>query len=105
MIGKNFYATGIILKCYGKDKWAAQIKFFDSGFCDDRSTEGELTTRYFIDIETAIDVIREDAEKMGIKISPVLMGYGDGEDEKWPMPENWKDILQEQAKRLKWIAD
>ena len=68
MVGDKFWSTGVILKWNQySNQWAATIKFFDSGFCQDGSTEGEIHTRYYCDdINDAIRVVMEDAKKLGI---------------------------------------
>lgn len=106
MIGESFKSSGIILKYGGKGKWAAIVKFFDAGFCEDKSTEGQLHTRYFVNIETAIDTIVEDATRMGIEFMVndtgrrCLVGFEYGESADWPMPTGWKQILRDQAERI-----
>lgn len=110
MVGEKYWACGVVLKYSAShwnasDKcWAAALNFFDSGFCQDESTEGSLTTRYFVRIETAIDTLIADAAKLGIKVDPFLYAYGDGEDGNWPMPQGWEQILIDQARRIGWTS-
>lgn len=110
MIGDKYWSTGISLKWDGRDKWAAIADFFDSGFCDDESTEGQLRTRYYVNLDTAIDTLIEDATRLGIdfRVSPgtkssFLYCYHD-DDKEWPLPEGWREILNEQAKRIGWLT-
>lgn len=110
MIGEAYWSTGVTLKWFKDDRWTAEVKFFDSGFCEDKSTEGHLITRYYINIQTAIDTIIADAEKIGIEFKKnedgqaMLFGKHDGLSEDWPMPSNWRQILIEQAERIGWKA-
>ena len=111
MTGNKYWSTGIILKYLEPNRWAAKVQFFDNGTAsEDKSTKGTLTTSYFVGLETAIDTIKADAERLGIEFKttpgrtgmPMLLAHGDGESEDWPMPENWKEILAEQAERIGW---
>ena len=110
MVGDHYISTGINLRYsryHDRDMWTATAKFMDAGFCDDLATEGEIHTRYFQPIETAIDTCRKDAESMGIQWGtvnglPYLYIEGDGESKEWPAPDNWREVLQEQAKRIGW---
>ena len=114
MIGEQYWATGIILRpttryfpIYGnKVQWAATVKFFDDGFCQDESTEGELKTRYFgDDLAKAIDTVRQDASKLNIRFERVglpafLSIEGDGESKDWSPPPGWRELLRAQAARI-----
>lgn len=107
MIGDTYWTTGIKLKYDGRPdnggKWSANLDFYDDGFCDDESTEGTLHTRYYVEIETAIDTLIADAKRLGIEIKkgigdkPFLMLYQDGERY---VPDSWRKVLQEQAERI-----
>jgi len=111
MIGDKYWATGISLKYgyagSGRNGWVATINFLDSGFCEDKATEGRLHTRYFVDLETAIDTVLADADHLGIEVrgireTPNLYVQGDGEDQSIELPSNWRELLQEQSDRLGW---
>lgn len=110
MVGDTYYSTGISLiytEHHGEDTWTATAKFFDGGFGNDLSTEGEIHTRYFQGIETAIDTCKADAERLGIVFRmfdglPRLYIEGDGESSDWPPPPGWRDTLQKQAARIGW---
>ncbi|MBU2249781.1 MAG: hypothetical protein KKD77_23745 [Gammaproteobacteria bacterium] len=108
MIGNTYWSTGISVRSDGHGKWAAFLRFQDDGFAEDGATEGWLTTRYFEPLAQAIDTIKADAEKLGIQFRgtigeiPFLWGEQDGESKEWPMPVNWRELLQEQARRLGW---
>ena len=109
MVGDHYYSTGITLRCDGGE-WTAKATFQDAGFCDDLATEGEIHTRYFQAIETAIDTLKADAERLGIKWQAVfgsapwlyMEGDGDGDGDEWPAPDGWRETLQAQAQRIGW---
>jgi hypothetical protein len=104
MVGEQYWATGVNMRHFD-GKWAATVEFFDNGFCDDASTQGALRTRYFVPLETAIDTIIADAAKLGIEFRERnLYAEEDGESKDWPMPEDWREVLEAQAKRIgfKW---
>lgn len=117
--------------CVAEYGWMASLNFLDDGFnSDDRdngqiSTEGTLRTRYFVRahdehappnvvseghrkaLQVAIDVLRADAERLGVRFSsaasgPWLYYQGDGESDEWPPPDGWRLLLAEQATRLGW---
>lgn len=103
MIGNGYWSTGISLKYSEGHGWSAKCKFLDNGFCQDKSTEGKLYSRYFGPLEVVIDNVKADAEKLGIEFQePVIYGHADGESKKWPLPPNWKTILKGQADRIGW---
>lgn len=107
MVGPQYWSTGIQLKYHGEGKWSARAEFFDDGFVDHRSSEGELRARYIGAIENVIDVVRADVERLGIRFNrnqndkPVLMAWRENDDE-YPMPKDWKLILFSQASRIGW---
>lgn len=103
MIGNEYWATGVILSCLRDGEWRAKVEFFDAGFCDNKSTEGELKTRYLIDVELAIDTVIEDAEKLGIVFQEkniYMIGDGEWKDEYYP--DNWRQIIGKQCDRIGW---
>ena len=111
MVGETYFSTGIVLRwtqtTLGSGEWTAKAKFQDAGFCNDEATEGEIHTRYFQAIQTAIDTLKADAERLGIKWQsalgkPWLYMEGDGEDSEWPAPDGWRETLQAQAQRIGW---
>lgn len=84
----------------GKMGWWAEAKFRDEGWAQDNTIEGTLSTTYGQNIESAIDCIIQDIEKLSIEL--IKGSYLDyTQDEKtFPPPNNWKKILAEQAKRV-----
>ena len=112
MIGDKYWSTGITLKWWDHDEkpWTATLSFYDDGFCDGRSTEGTLHLRYFVATAAeAIDLLKADAERLGITWSsvgncPQLYLKGDGEDPEWPPPPNWQEHLAAEAKRIGWSS-
>lgn len=128
MIGNGYWATGITVR-YGYSGsdlygWGAEVEFFDSGFCDDDtdsgaiSTEGTLRTRYFVRegdgpdadaLSAAVDAVKRDADRLGITWSAApspatatVYYRGDGEDENYPPPDGWREMVNAQAGRLGW---
>lgn len=104
MIGNRYWSTGINLKYTSySNQWSATLKFFDSGFCQDESTEGKLYTRYYVDDPIqAIKTLIEDAGKLGIdfkhgKDGKIILMWGKAE--RTNKPKNWKCILEDIAKR------
>lgn len=120
MIGNGYWATGISLRWSNRHggMWGATVNYYDDGFCSDDpdnsqiSTEGELRTRYLVRdgsnadaLTVVIDTIVADAARLGINWretcgSAQLYYEGDGEDADWPPPPDWKEMLDEQARRL-----
>lgn len=101
MIGSEYWATGIKV-CYlaYKNQWSATVEFFDDGFCQDESTQGTIYSRYFADIEIVLDVVKRDAEKLGIvwKHKNIYVEHdGEGDVE---LPSDWREIIQRQAERI-----
>ena len=108
MVGK-IWTTGITLK-YEGNRWYASADIHDDGFCDGKSIKGEVSTSYGLPIASAIDVILEAIEMLGMsKEFPLhadrrgrLYYVEDGHSKEYPPPENWLDLLREQANRIGW---
>lgn len=73
--------------------------------------EGTIHTRYFEDtLEKAIDMVIEMADRFGVKFHPqeeavpYLYYKGDGEDKENKPPENWRQLLNAEARRRKWAS-
>jgi hypothetical protein len=119
MIGRRYWSTGISLR-YGGDRnpaWSGGLSFSDDGWGSDDpsagaiSTVGELSTRYFVAtggthqraLRLVTDTLIHDAEALGIEFhDPMLYAHQDGEDPDYPMPDDWVELLGEQAERLGW---
>jgi hypothetical protein len=112
MIGNGYWATGITVhhgyagsRGYG---WGATLDFLDDGFMAEDSTQGTLCTRYYVtSLARAIDLIKADAERLGITFRqgdelPMLYYKGDGEDPDYPPPVGWRAMLADQAERIGW---
>lgn len=69
MIGAGYWSAGIVIyrrSTDGRD-WSVSLKFYDSGFAQDQSTEGELRVRYLAaDLDAAVDTLKADADRLGI---------------------------------------
>lgn len=122
MIGNGWWSTGIIVEYRyaggGEHGWTAKAEYCDDGFVDDIpgtdhiATQGVLTTRYAVgdhdagsSLAAVIDVVRADAERLGITWKwPTLYYRGDGTDIEHPPPEGWRDMLKEQARRIGWAT-
>lgn len=121
----GYWAVGITVTwnahAYGyggqwKPGWRAEFSFYDDGFGGKDvdadhghvSTGGTLSTRYFIpDGETtsglsaAVDAILNDAKRLGIEFTHQALYYkGDGEDENFPPPPDWRRALAVEADRI-----
>lgn len=109
MVGTEYWYTGITVKHSG-GKWCASLDFYDSDFCDDDSTEGRLTTRYFIDgLSRAIDILLADAARLGLVPShtmpdcPTIYVPGDGEGaESAALPPDWRAQVRAECERRGW---
>ena len=127
MIGETYWATGISIRYgysgEGRYGWAAEVAFYDNGFCDDDtdtgtiSTQGTLATRYFVregdgvdadGLAAAVDTVKADAERLGIRfrddeaLSPAVYYEEDGTGGQYPPPAGWRDLVNAQAVRLGW---
>lgn len=117
MIGDTYWTTGIIVTFARPQpphndppRYGARLDFFDSGFAEDGSTEGELYVRYMqIDLGEVLDTLIADAARLGIEFRhtddlPQLYVNGDGEDPDEYLPADWREQLQVQADRLGWTT-
>lgn len=126
MIGSGYWSTGITVEYryagQGDYGWAAKVAYLDDGFVDDNpgarniSTEGTLHTRYAVRdctdgtsaLAAVIDVIKADAERLGITWkTPAIYYQGDGHIENiddLPAPEGWRQMLRDQAQRIGWSS-
>lgn len=123
MIGNGYWATGIeVWRTYsgmGQDGWCAEVAYYDDGFCNDEpgttaiSTEGSLRTRYAVrdaedgrsSLSYVIDVIKADAERLGIRWLAVGAGgptlYYNPEFDR---PEGWPELVAAESARIGWPA-
>lgn len=112
MIGDKYWTVGIKVRpSYSPIRgwqWQAVVKFYDDGFMEARSTEGELHTRYFIDgdergLDIALRTVRADAQALGIEFKTKHVYIeGDGTSAEYPPPANWKQILHDAAEGMGW---
>lgn len=119
MIGNGYWSNGITVR-YSDGRWSASVDYYDNGFANDRadagevSTEGTIHTRYFLRdgkttdaLTVAVDVVKADAERFGIiwntpGVGPFVYMDGDGENGGRPLPSNWRELVDAQARRLGW---
>lgn len=103
-----YWSTGITI-CREYSGWKIYLKFFDGGFCEKDSTEGELRVRYLVkdeELSRAIDVLKADAERFGIDLKygtvhGTIYYEGDGEAESaCPPPKDWREIATREAERI-----
>lgn len=121
MIGAMYWSVGItVWQVYGdngRDQWHAEATFCDDGFCDMQSSEGVIRCRYVGPLSQVVDVVKADAERLGIHWSDPSMSTdesrhfgtatifyrGDGEHTDIPpAPFNWRDRVNAEATRLGW---
>jgi hypothetical protein len=115
MIGDRYWSLGIRINPHsqkdGEWRWTVRLEFYDDGFAQDGSTEGTLTVRYVTtDLDAAIDLLKADAEKLGIRwvsaergvpLHPNVALSGNEED---PKLEWVKSIADAQSERLGWTS-
>lgn len=124
----EYWSTGIVLTWQPErpghaEAWSAHLDYLDEGFLDDEpaagriSTEGTLRTRYPVEdvdgvnvLAVVLDVLIADAERLGIVWRnsvdgwPMLYYRGDGEDDDYPPPAGYRELLREQAERVGWAT-
>ena len=122
MIRNDRWSTGIVVDYryagQGAYGWTAKADYLGDGFCDDVpgtahiSTEGTLRTRYAVrnaedgtsSLGAVIDVIKADAERMGVTWTEDVALYVEGEGESHDdFPDGWRAMIREQAAR--WLRD
>jgi len=103
-VGINVYSDGgVDDKNYDKDRWWAMVNFQDHSHCQDRGISGMIKNKYPINLTLAIDTIIEDCDKLGInflktQFTGLYLMYYNKED--YPPPDDWKQLLDEQAERI-----
>lgn len=125
MIGSGYWSIGITVAWTyaggGDYGWRASLSFLDDGFCSDDadqgvvSTEGKLQTRYAVRegdtadaLTVVIDTLIADAQRLGILLAQpgggtaALYYEGDGENDEFPPPDGWRELLGQHADRLGW---
>lgn len=102
MVGQKYYSPGITIKYHGvPNRWSAEVTFSDSGHANPKSTQGAVRNSYVIDLRSAIDVVKADAENLGIVwTEPCLFMHDDGRSTDFPPPENWQKIMMSEAARI-----
>lgn len=120
----GYWATGITLRYRGyqgnhPESWGGNVNFYDDGFLNNNpaagevSTEGRLHTRYFVEsydgdaaLTAVIDTLIADAGRLGIRFVGTAAGkpmlWCESEDEDFPPPAGWRNMLRAQAERIGW---
>jgi hypothetical protein len=125
----KYWSTGITIRYRAPSNdrpamWGAALDYYDDGFAGDDdpaaqriSTEGTLRTRYLVEdaedtftLAVVLDVLIADAAALGIALRgpsgdpPCLYVKGDGEHDDVELPDDWREILREQAERIGWAT-
>jgi len=106
MHNNKLYASGIAVWHDGHEGWRAKVTFDDFGHCDRGSIHGHIATKYADELSYSVDTIKQDAEKLGIifysipDFAPTVFYPGDGEWPEYLPPNNWREILRQEAKRI-----
>ena len=106
IIRHDLHATTMVV-WYGysgsnKYGWWAECHWQDKKFCESKTVEGKIYTRYAEETLTiAIDAILEVINTFGLKLWDKFSLYykDDGENKEYPPPKSWKQILQEEARK------
>lgn len=126
MNGPSYFSTGIALRYHdegdvllrttgvidrvgpGGAGWTATVAFSDDRHPLDRSrVVGALSTHHPMPAGEAIDLVKADAESLGITWDnpPELSVYGlDYISWPPPLPEGWRELVKAQCHRLGWQA-
>lgn len=117
MIGDGYWSSGIMLSYHPSSHgWHAAAKYYDDGFAHSDADTGQISTvgvlesRYYIPdgrerdgLTAVLDAVKADAEQLGIHWrDPALFVPGDDEDPQQPLPDGWRGLLDEHARRLGW---
>lgn len=111
MHGDKLFATGIVIRQDWRGGWWAEATFEDFGHCDRGSVMGHIETKYADDdLPYTIDTIKRDVESLGVEfaqldgVSPALLYSEDGEDEDFPPPDGWRELLKAEAQRIGFLC-
>ncbi len=116
MIGETYWSTGISVCYHGEGRWGASVNFYDDGFCEAATTEGVLRTRHSGPLSQVVDLVKADAERLGIRWATLLGAVPTVHCELWqrqdfppppsqdfPPPPNWRALVNAEAERLGWV--
>lgn len=109
------WSTGITIHYgyAGSDRhgWGAKCTFDQGTPCKLGYINGTIKTRYYEKtLAQAIQCVRDMANRLGVIFvssifdAPMIDYEGDGESTNYPPPENWRAMLQEEAKRIGWVT-
>ena len=100
MIGPAYWSTGIKIHQGVRGAWSVSLDFYDDGFAEDGSTEGTLRVRYEGDLDASVDLLKADAERLGIIWrTPTVYSYDLSGDVD---PPSLCATADAQARRLGW---
>jgi hypothetical protein len=100
---------GIKLTFDARGGWVATVEFSTWEHATASCIEGSIGTRYFdADLNAIIDRAMAAAQSIGVAfrdasgLEPHIYVDGDGEDPNVTLPPNWRQLVDEQCKRLGW---
>lgn len=99
-------STGVHLFYNPSHGWGTLVEFQGTNFAQEDRIEGEIRTSYHRqDLAAAIDQVIAQAKQTGVVFGPAgphIYVQGDGEGPGVNLPENWREIVQQQCDRLGW---
>ncbi|MED4285084.1 hypothetical protein P4679_24500 [Priestia megaterium] len=106
------YVTNIVVYLQ-EDGWVAELdwatdKFWEEPDKQKFATQGTVSTMYQNpNLSETIDVVVKKIRELGLQKHPIgvaLLYKGDAEDPKYPAPNNYLEILKEEAKKRGWVT-
>ena len=85
--------------------WAARLHWQDPRFCESKTVEGTIKTRYFeLDMATAIDAVLEVADTFSLDLSDEFAIFYESDGSAWytEPPPTFMAQIKEEAKRRGW---
>lgn len=108
---EDLFATTIVVQYHptafeNHSGWSATVRWRGGNYCEPGFVEGDISTRYFEKtLSGAIDMVLEIKNQFGLKedISGIALFYkGDDENEYFPPPSNYKELLKAEANKRNW---
>jgi hypothetical protein len=102
----RYWSAGITLEYSEALGWAASMSLMDRGESD-TLMDAELRTRYWHDspgaLTAIVDRLIQEAQALDVLwLGPTLSVLGDGHDPEVALPLNWRELVDEQSRRLGW---